>query len=145
MKRHIRFLAISTVIVMGMVSSSSLSAQEKEWSLVGTWVNPNYIYTGGYYAKAVFGSDNTIQYYERVDSPTPIESGTFVIEDDWTESAIHWFKVKESTESAIFYGIYKLTNGGNSYEEVMTTGQYPVSFDQKNFSYEQIKRTRQLP
>ena len=118
-----------------MAATSLLFAQEKEWSLVGTWVNPAYEGSNVYPPQSVFNSDGTITTYYHAGDSLPWASGTYTIESDWTESGVHWFKVKSTFGAYTYFEIAKLTNEGNTYESVGSWGSHPSSFDKSSDSY----------
>lgn len=132
-----------TMLFFFGIVAASLSAQEKEWSLVGSWTNPEYDKMGGAWGKVVYGSDNIISLYQLTTDTTRLDSGPYIIERDWTESGAHWFKVKLSFADGTYYEIDKLTNGGKTYESVFTTGQYPTTFDKSGETCSYTVRHRQ--
>ena len=110
-----------------------LSDPEASWALVGTWINAAY--EGGLFGKVVFRDDGTVEGYNLISDTTVVATGTYIIEDDWTEKGIHWFKVKTVFGATPSYELDKLTNDGNTYESVFASGTYPASFDPTSPSY----------
>ena len=134
---------LTFLFMTGMMAMTSLFAQEKDWSLVGTWVNPAYEKAADYPAKVVYGSDGTISLYHLSGDTTPYAYGPYVIEKDWTESGIHWFRVKLSFAEGVTYEIDRLTEGGTKYESVFSTGMYPSLFETSGDLYPYTMRKRQ--
>lgn len=139
-KPAIRILMLLVIVLA--LSTCAPASPEKSWSLIGTWINQSYETTGAYAAKIVYASDGTVSAYKLVSDTTPESSGTFVIDDDWTETGIHWFKVKGTLGATTYYEIDKLTSGGNDCESVFTTTAYPAQFDPTNPAYGYTTRSR---
>ena len=132
------------LLLMWMLSAPAacvLSDPEASWTLVGTWINPAY--EGGWFGKVVYRDDGTVEIYYLISDTTVVATGTYVIEDDWTEKGIHWFKVKTVFGATPGYEIDKLTNDGNTYESVFTSNAYPAEFDPASPSYSYTIRFRQ--
>jgi len=140
MKKSIPLLAVSLLFAIGMVEVPPLIAQEKEWSLVGTWVNPAYENTNVYLPKIVYGNDNTISIYFYVNDKAPFGVGNYEIEKDWTESGVHWFMVKSIVNSVVYYELDRLTEGGDKYEGTISHEDYPTNIDITSSSYQIRKR-----
>jgi len=130
-------------LALPLLSSHSLFAQEESWSLVASWINKDYDITGKFSAKVAYGSDGTLKTYSHLGDTTESANLTFTVEESWTEKGVRWFKVKIPFYSGAMYEIDKLTEGGNKYESVFCTGQYPSSFDSKSPSYMYTIRYRQ--
>lgn len=82
-----------------------LSDPQANWALAGTWINETY--QGGLFGKVVFRDDGTVEIYDFISGTTVVATGTYVIEDDWTEKGIHWFKVKTVFGAAHSYELDK--------------------------------------
>jgi len=135
MKRYTSLMAIVILCVIGMMATMPLFAQEKEWSLVGTWVNPAYENSNATPPQNIFKGDGTITTYYHIGDSLPWGVGTYSVESDWTEPGVHWFKVKSTFSQWTYFEIAKLTNEGNTYESVGSWDKYPSSFDKSNNSY----------
>jgi hypothetical protein len=138
MKKHVWILSIASLIFIGTAARVPLFAEEKDWILIATWVNPAYDGENVYAPKCVFTSDGKITQYYHIAGSLPRAVGTYVIESDWTEPGVHWFKVKSVYLRWTYFEIAKLTNEGNTYESVSSTETYPPAFDTsgQQFSYE---------
>ncbi len=110
-----------------------LSDPEENWALAGTWINETY--EGDLFGKVVFRDDGTVEGYKLISDINVDATGTYVIEDDWTEKGIHWFKVKTVFGATPSYELDKLTNDGNTYESVYDSGAYPASLDPTSPAY----------
>jgi hypothetical protein len=131
------------LLMLVIIATCENNAQEESWSLVGSWINQAYETIDGYSAKVVYLSDGSAEVYKLLSDAIPIATGTYVIDDDWTESGIHWFKVTAPMGGTTYYEIDKLSNGGNTYESVASTVAYPAQFDPLNPSYYYTIRYRQ--
>src|SRR5271169_254404 len=120
---------LTFLLLTGIIAATSLFAQESTWSLVGSWSNPAYDKTGDYSGKVVYGSDHIVSLYHLSSDTIRYGYGPYTIEKDWTESGVHWFRVRLEFAEGTTYEIDKLTDGGNTYESVFTTGMYPSLFD----------------
>jgi len=89
----------------------------------------------------VYGDDRAELSYQRLTDTSAVK-GTYSIEDSWTESGIHWFKVKE-WGAYTFYYLIKITGDGHNYEAVSAMGGYPSEFDVTSHSYVHIQRKRE--
>jgi hypothetical protein len=129
MKKYVSLWAIAALIVIGTAATPPLLAEEKDWTLVGTWINP--VYDGGSVdklPKVVLTSDGAISQYYHVEGSLAWSVGTYVIESDWTEPGVHWFKVRSAYSVWTFFELAKLTNDGNTYESVFSSQTYPSGF-----------------
>ena len=131
------------LVLLGVLVSSSLTAQEKQWSLFGTWVNTDYDKSGDFSGKVSYGNDSQVSLFHLTSDSARYGYAPYVIEKDWIESGIHWFRVKLMFPEGTYYEIDKLTKGGDTYESVFTTGTYPTSFDTSGKVYSYTIRTRQ--
>ena len=142
MKKRFVVLAIAALFVVGMEVPGPLHAEEKDWTIVGTWINPAYDGTDvGKLPKSVLATDGTISLYYHVGGSLPWAVGTYVIESDWTEPGVHWFKVKSAYSVWTYFELAKLTNDGNTYESVASSDAYPSTLDPSSRSY--TTRSRQ--
>ena len=135
MKTH-SLLAIATLFVLGLAVPRPLLADEKHWTVVGTWVNPAYDGTNiNKLPKNVLTSDGVISLYYHADGSLPWAVGKYAIESDWTEPGVHWFKVKTVYSTWTFFQLARLTDDGNTYESVASSEAFPLTFDPSNQSY----------
>jgi len=117
------------------VVACNLSGPEAGWTLVGTWINAEYEGPDGIPAKVVYRADGSAEIYELISATTADGTGTYVIEADWTENGIHWFKVKYFFGANPGYELDRLTNDGNTYESYFVSGGYPASIDPTSPNY----------
>jgi hypothetical protein len=145
MKKCIRIFSILLLFVICMIAGSHLFAQEqvKEWSLVGSWINPTYDKTGDFSGKVIYGNDFAISLFHLTSDKTRYGWGHYSVEKDWVEAGAHWFRVEVVFDDGTYYEIDKLTDNGNTYESVFTTGMYPSSFDTSGVQYYYTIRKRQ--
>lgn len=123
-------------------TSSSFSGQEKDWTLAGSWINKAYEASPNFSARVVYGDDGVESDYQRLTDSSAVRA-TYSIEDSWTESGIHWFKVKDVWGAYTFYYLIKITEDGNTYEAMSSMGGYPSKFDVTSHAYAHIQRKRE--
>ncbi len=120
-----RMLLFSLAVMMLLICTYPASAQEENWTLIGSWINSSYESSPLYPARLVYANNGTVSQFQRLADKTALKI-SYVIEDSWTESGIHWYKVRSSWPgSADWCSIIKLTEGGNTFESVTAMGQYP--------------------
>jgi len=102
---------------------------EASWELVGIWINPAYEDSGRYLGKIVYRADGAWEGYDRISDASPAASGTYIIDDEWTEQGIHWFAVRAISGEITGYEINKLTNNGTTYESIFSTISYSSSLE----------------
>ena len=135
-----RALLLSLAVILFLFSAYAISAQEENWSLIGSWINSSYESSPIYPARLVFGNDGLTSEYQRLADKTAMKL-SYVIEDSWTESGIHWYKVKSSWPGhAAWCSIIKLTEGGNTFEAVSAIGDYPEKFATGPTSYHETRQ-----
>ena len=142
MKKHVCVLAIAALALIWTPATVPLFAEEKDWILVGAWVNAAYDGENLYAPKFVFTGDGKVTQYYHIAGSLPRAEGTYVIESDWTEPGVHWFKIKSVYLRWTHFELAKLTNEGNTYESAVSTGGYPSTFDRSGQRSSYTIRTR---
>jgi hypothetical protein len=133
MKRRAR---IASFALIAMMATVHLFAQEKDWSLVGVWINPHYEGSRNFSPKSALTNAGAINVYYHIDGSLPWSVGTYVVESDWTEPGAHWYKVKFAFTSTWKYvELVRLSNDGNTYESVGAADAYPSSLDTSDMYY----------
>jgi hypothetical protein len=138
-----RMLLLSLSVMLFLIGAYVVSAQEENWSLIGSWINRSYESSPLYPARLVFGNDGVVSQYQRLADKTPLRF-KYVIDDSRTESGIHWLKVRQAWPgSPDDCRIIKLTEGGNTFESVGAVGDYPEKFETVSSSYYHETRQRE--
>jgi hypothetical protein len=135
-----RILLLGLAVMLFLIGTYALSAQEENWSLTGSWINKSYESSPLYPARLVFRNDGVLSQYQRLADKTALKINYF-IEDSWTESGIHWYKVKATWPGAPgWHSIIKLTEGGNTFESESGLEDYPEKFATAPTSYHEMRQ-----
>lgn len=116
------------ILALQLFAVSAAFAQEDNWTLLGSWINQEYDTSRFFQAKWVFEDNGVLSVYQRVADKSRTKA-SYVIDDTWTESGIHWFKLREMWGgNETFYYLVKLTDEGNTFEAISAMSDYPAEF-----------------
>ncbi len=125
-----------------LAALSVFSQEEKDWTLVGSWVNKAYETSRTFLAKVVYGDDGMMSLYQRLSDRTRLR-WPYTVEKDWTEPGFRWFKIKYSDGHLNFCEIIRLSQDGNTLDAVGAFGDFPAEFDMNSKSYYHYTRHRE--
>jgi hypothetical protein len=131
MKRR-RMIAAGMVVILalGLIALSGCAGPEAGWSLVGTWVNPEYVgETYGPGPRVVYNTDNTFTTYDDLEGSTVRSTGSIEITEEWTEPGSLWYKLEttvDGDDNSPYYSLVRIYDNGNTMESWMSSGDsYP--------------------
>ena len=139
-----KFVSLLILILAVMVIAGSGATEKKRVKkseeLLGTWVNEDYESRAIATATLVYQPDGTFEQYTDVLRTLLEVDGTFTIEDKWTDSEKNLvYKVKWSykigTQEIIEFRLIKISDSGNTYEEVFDQRKYPTEIDPIDGTY----------
>ncbi|MFP4562103.1 MAG: hypothetical protein ACLFRY_02225 [Spirochaetia bacterium] len=131
MKRR-KWLAagVFVLIAAGLLALSGCAGPEGGWSIVGAWVNPEYVgETNESGPRVEYKTDNTFTAYDDLEGDTVRATGSVEITEEWTEQGSLWYKLSTTVEGdsdSPYYSLGRIFDNGNTQEGWMSTGDsYP--------------------
>ena len=131
-----------SVLILIMAVFVLLAGGSKKEEYYGTWVNTDYDRsTLAIRAKTIHNHDGTLSKYVNTSDTEPYETGTFTIEDKWTDSEGNiWYKILYTVTGQIIsnFELTKISDNGTTLELVYSVIDYPTEIvpnDGINFIY----------
>lgn len=131
MKRRTCIAAgVIVLIAAGLLTLSGCAGPEAGWSIVGAWINPEYVgETTGSGPRVEYETDDTFTAYDDLEGTTVRATGSIEVEEEWTETGSLWLKALMQVEgdpNSPYHNLIRIFDTGNTVESWMTTGgSYP--------------------
>ena len=130
------FLFFLTPVVLAQDQNEQISEEEAMNYYCNTWVNPAY--SGSNYATGVkiMKMDGTWEFYSSERTPWPTWLGTFKIHKSWKDKDGNIYLNLTYHEAKFTkYVVSKISDLGNTLEQVWSTGDYPTDVDPEDATY----------
>lgn len=128
MKRRKWVMAgVILMITAGLLALTGCAGPETGWSIVGAWVNPEYVgSTTGSGPRVEYNSDDTFTAYEDLAGTTERATGTNEITEEWTEPGSLWLRTTLTVvgdSNSPYYALTRIFDNGNTLEGWMSTSE----------------------
>jgi len=98
-RRKLLKAGVMVIIAAGLLALSGCAGPEAGWSIVGAWVNPEYVgSTTGSGPRVEYKTDDTFTAYDDLEGTTVRATGSIEIAEEWTETGSLWLKVIMTVE-----------------------------------------------
>jgi len=133
MTRRTCFVAgVIALIAAGLLTLTGCPAgPEAGWSIIGTWTNNTYDGNPQQPGKIVVESDGTFEIYSNSTDSSAADTGTYTIEQQWTEPDYHYFHFKtvQTGSGETWYNLVQLSRNGDLYSANSGSTDYPTGID----------------
>ena len=131
------FTLVVLIVIGSCVTGKKAYVAKEHEEIYGTWVNPEYNYSGYATPKFIYHPDGKSEGYT-LDTDTHIRNyGEFIITNKWIDSeGNYWYKVEAQTDvgARTFYHLWKIDNSGTTWEYRYDLRDFPTTMD-TTFNY----------
>ena len=139
-RKKLVFLGILMLFVAPIVlaedQKKEVSVDEAMKYFCTTWINPAYYESDWYTGIKIMNKDGTFDWYSNETSESPMYGGTYKIEKSWIDKDGNvWLNVIFDEGLWKKYTLAKISDDGNTLEQLYSYSAYPTEIDPDAGSY----------
>lgn len=134
-------MLILAPIILAQDQKKQISEDEAMNYYCTTWVNPAYFGSNSYTGIKIMKRDGTWEWYSSERTPWPTWLGSFRIEKSWKDKDGNlWLNITYREAKWSKYVVAKISDAGNTLEQVYSMSDYPTAVDPKDATYFIMKK-----